>query len=419
MYMKVPYSTQFPGIGGRIKYRYADFIVEVIFSETKVCEVKRFAKEGESFPLTAIPEKESGKEHLHCDLEKINKDLNFVIKKMARFIHCSKKRIGYSGLKDKRGVTCQRISFFSPHIEAVKNFHSRGIELRNPSWEKDRIELGTHKGNRFTIIIRNIAGEKKELKKRVEEALTEMEKEGIANFFGEQRFGGMRNITHLVGKDIVHGRFEQAVTRYLTSSFPKEKEEIKEARNHLSTTQDYAKALKAFPQECQFERALCNHLNKNPNDFVGALGVFPKNMRYLFTHAYQSYLFNRIIEKRLSTGIGLKRTNGDILIDSNPTAPLYGYSSEHATGTPGEIETEILEEEGVSRELFKVKEMPELSSTGTRKSIVLTPKNAQLISIEADEYFPEKRALTIRFDLPKGTYATTLVRELIKEGEHA
>jgi tRNA pseudouridine13 synthase len=409
------FSTNAKGIGGQIKRRYTDFVVEEVRPGGRVCEAKRFIEAGtHESEKVAVPERKEGFDQLHFDLEKINKDTNFVVKQLSRYLQCSRKRIGYAGMKDKRAVTCQRVSLFEPDLSRVENFWSRGIQLRNPSWEKERLDLGMLKGNRFAVKVRDIGLEGEEIGKRVKACFDEMEKEGIANFFGEQRFGGIRQITHLVGRHFVKEEFEEGVMLYLTHFVEGEEEEVKQARKRLAETNDFAEATKLFPVKFRYERAIIHHLCKFPKDFVGAFGKLPKQLRYLFTHAYQSYLFNKVIEERLGQGIGLKRIKGDILVDGFPAAPLFGFESELASGKPGEIEKHVLEEEGIALGQFRVKKMAEISSKGARKSLVLRPENLNLVGIEEDEFFPGKRTCTVSFELSKGNYATTVLREIMK-----
>ena len=237
---------------------------------------------------------------------------------------------------------------------------------------------------------------------------------GIANYFGEQRFGGIRKITHLVGREFIRGNAREAVMLYLTHTNEKEQEDIREARERLAETNDFSEASNVFPLKYRYERAMIHHLCKFPNDFVGAFAKLPKQLRYLFTHAYQSYLFNRVIDERFRNGIGLKSVKGDILIENHPTAPLFGFESELAAGKAGEIEEMVLRKEGVELREFRVKRTPELSSKGTRKSIVLVPKHLRLLGIHKDEFFEGKLAARVSFELPKGSYATTVLRELMK-----
>ncbi|MBN2067930.1 MAG: tRNA pseudouridine(13) synthase TruD [Candidatus Diapherotrites archaeon] len=407
------YSTSCKGIGGQIKRRYTDFVVEEILPDGRVCSAKRFLEQGtHEFEPLEIPENR-GEEQLHLHMEKINRDVNFCIRGIARFLQCSNRRIGYAGMKDKRAVTCQRVSIFKPNLERLQEFSSQGIQLRNAEWSNERIELGMLKGNSFTIIVRDISLNEKELGKRIGECFKEMES-GIANYFGEQRFGGIRGITHIVGREFIRGNMKQGVMLYLTHSDEREEEEIRQARERLAETNNFSEASRLFPVKFRYERAIIHHLCKYPNDFVGAFGKLPKQLRYLFTHAYQSYLFNRVIDERLRQGIGLKRVKGDILIENRPTAPLFGFESALAKGKAGEIEEKVLQEEGLQLQQFKVKQMPELSSKGARKSILLVPENMRLLNVSKDEFYEGMLAATVSFSLEKGNYATTVLRELMK-----
>lgn len=409
------FSTRAKGIGGQIKRRYTDFVVEEVRPDGRVCEATRFVEEGthESVKVK-VPERKPGFEHLHLDLEKINRDTNFALRQLSRYLQCSRKRIGYAGMKDKRAVTCQRISLFQPEVERLQSFWSRGMQLGNASWDKERLDLGMLKGNRFTVTVRDIGLGRNELEKRVRECFAEMKDRGIANFFGEQRFGGIRQITHLVGKEFINGDFEKGVMLYLTHTVEGEEEEVGKARKRLAETRDFSEASRLFPVKFRYERAIIHHLCRYPKDFVGAFGKLPKQLRYLFTHAYQSFLFNKVIEERLGLGIGLKTVKGDILADGLPTAPLFGFESVLASGRPGEIEKRVLEEAGIGLGQFRVKKMAEISSKGARKSVVLKPENMELVGIQEDEFFPGRLECTVSFELGKGNYATTVLRELMK-----
>ncbi|MDD5148101.1 MAG: tRNA pseudouridine(13) synthase TruD [Candidatus ainarchaeum sp.] len=411
------YSTSSKGIGGHIKQRYSDFIVEEI-AESGIAEVKRFLLEDALNKATPIvvPERplEREKSQLLCELEKYNADVNFVLRRLSRFLQLSRKRFGYAGLKDKRAITCQYLTIFDPDPEKLELFRSRTIDLRPLKWQGERIEIGSLKGNRFVITIRRLELEEKELRKRIEAFFKEAEKNGIANFFGEQRFGGVRRVTHLVGREFVNGNLKEAVMLFLTMQGEKEREDIKNARKNLSETLDFSAASKSFPVEYRPERALIHHLCRYPNDFAGAFRKLQKQLRFLFTHAYQSYLFNRIIEERLKSGAGLKPIEGDVLIGGIATAVLPGFESELASGKAGEIEKKILEEEGIGLAKFRVEEMPEVSSKGARKEIVLFPEKMRLLEIGKDEFNEGRLFAKISFELSKGNYATTVLAELMK-----
>jgi tRNA pseudouridine13 synthase len=169
--------------------------------------------------------------------------------------------------------------------------------------------------------------------------------------------------------------------------------------------------------ECRFERSLIHHLCKYPKDFAGAWRKMPKNLRFMFTHAFQSFLFNQVIEERLKQGFGLEAVECDILEDNLPTGPLYGFESKLASGKPGEIEKKVLAKEGFGLSDFKIKVIPELSSKGMRKKIVLFPQDLKLLGIAPDEFNEGKLKATVSFALEKGAYATVVLKELTKSTE--
>ncbi len=412
------YLTTTPALKGRVKQRYADFIVEEVLTDGYVCKAQRFNKSWEEREQREmkVPERKD-EEHLLLDMEKINTDSSAAMAIISRGLNVSKKRIGYAGLKDKRAITCQRISIYMPDAGLVERFGVKGIEIRNPIWNNKRVELGELKGNQFIITIREIAQSEEEIRKIVEEFGREANEVGLPNFYGNQRFGGKRQITHRVGKLLLLGKFEEAVMLYLTDTYEEEKEEIKQARINLAKTRDYKKALREFPMETRAEKAMLNHLVNYPNDFAGAFTELPEKMRYLFTHAVQSDIFNKILTKRITKygAKALEKIDGDVLVNGVPAIILPGFESVYAEGEAGEIEREVMKNEELTFESFKTNKLSELSSKGERKEIVLRAENFKLEKIEDDIFNEGKKVLVISFFLSKGNYATTVLRELLKE----
>jgi len=412
------FFTTTKAIKAKVKQRYSDFIVEEVLKNGEKCSVERFhipyeqrVQRGEMI----IPQRKN-EEHLLLDMEKINYDTATAMALISRGLNVSKKRIGYAGLKDKRAITCQRISIYLPETDLIKRFGVKGVELRNPKWSDKRVELGDLNGNQFTITLRDI-GENEEEIKNIINGFSKQAEKGVPNLFGNQRFGGKRMVTHKVGRLMLKGKFEEAVMLYLTETYEEEKEDIKNARINLAKTRDYKQALREFPFDARPERAIINHLIKFPNDYSGAFGVLPKKIRYLFSHAVQSDIFNKIIMERIKQfgEKALESIEGDVLIDGVPAVLLSGFESTYAEGKAGEIEKKIMQEENLSFEDFKTDKMSELSSKGDRKQIVLKPENFKIEKIFADEFNEGKKAVTMSFFLTKGNYATTILRELIKE----
>ena len=412
------FFTKSPALKGRVKQRYSDFMVEERLIDGTVCKIKRFNtpfEERETITEIIIPTR-GEEEYLLVEMEKINYDTATALALLSRGLNVSKKRIGYAGLKDKRAITCQQISIYLPDEGLIKKFGVKGLEIRNPKWSKDRTELGHLKGNEFIITIRDISNTEEEIKKILEEFIIESEK-GVPNFFGNQRFGGKRMITHRVGRLLLAGKFEEAVMLYLTETYEEEKIELKNARINLAKNKDLKQSLREFPFDARTERAIINHLVKTPTDFAGAFGVLPKKIRYLFSHAVQSDIYNKILEKRMEKykEHALEPIDGDVLVEGIPAIILPGYESTFATGKAGEIEQQVMAEVGITFEEFKTTKMSELSSQGDRKPLLLKPENFTIEKIFDDEFNEGKKAVTIKFFLSRGNYATTILKELLKE----
>ncbi len=411
--------TSTPGIGGRIKQFCEDFIVEEIGYT--------FSTSLTYLPDKKVPELDWDKvflekkdnDQLLVDMEKFNLSTTTAINEMSRFLRTSKSRFGYAGLKDKRALSVQRISIYEPNKERLSKFYFKTIKIYNPVWSKNRIDIGDLRQNKFTITFRKINGYSKEdLEILFSDFQKQIEKTGLINYFGEQRFGGVRDITHRVGKLILQNNYKEAVMLYLTESTDLETPELQKARQELKEDNNFKKHAYDFPNGTGYERVMLNYLAYNSEDYLGAFKALPKAIQYLFIHAYQSYLFNEIINERIKKGYGIEKIDGDTIINDEIAIPLFGFSSKFSEGLAGIIEHEILDREGITIGAFFNKDHSVFSSKGDYRPIRIPVYDLKLLSIEEDEKnqeeLPGSLSLTLSFTLDKGNYATNLARELIK-----
>lgn len=417
--MDFKYITTTKGIGGRIKQFCEDFIVEEIGYTYSTNLTYLPDKKVSEINWKEVFEKKKDNDQLLVDMEKFNLSTTTAINEMSRFLRTSKKRFGYAGLKDKRAMTVQRISIYEPSEERLSKFYFKNIKIYNPSWSKNRVDIGDLKQNRFTLTFRKIQGlTKDELKELYLDFEKQINQQGLINYFGEQRFGGTRNITHKVGKLLLQHKYEEAVMMYLTEPQELESKELQEARAQLNKDRNFKKHAYDFPTGTGYERVMLNFLANNPDNYLGAFKALPKAIQYLFIHAYQSYLFNEIINERIKRGYGLEKIDGDVVVNGEIMIPLFGFSSKLQEGLAGEISHYILDKEGITLNDFYNKDHSVLSSKGDFRSIRVPVHDLRLISIEEDsknqEEFPGSLSLTLSFTLDKGNYATNLARELIK-----
>jgi tRNA pseudouridine13 synthase len=418
--MDYRYLTTTKGLGGRIKQLPEDFIVEEA-GEGYTTTVKYLPdKKIETIDWKEVFEKRKpGEDHLILDMEKHNVSTMHAISEMSRFLRLSKSRFGYAGLKDKRSISSQKISLYDPTIDRLSKFYFKDIKTYNPLWSSKKIDIGDLEENKFTITIRQIQGfSEKEVEEIILKAFKEIEEKGLINYFGEQRFGGSREITAKVGKELLYKNYKEAILLYLTSPSEYESEEMTLARKDILETKDFKKWASSFPSRSGFEVTMLNHLANNPEDYLGAFKALSKSMQFLFLHAYQSYLFNEIINLRIDKGYFLEPLEGDKIINGKIHLQLFGHDSKFLEGKAGEVEKEIFKKEKVDFKHFFNRDYSVLSCKGDFRPVLTFPKDLKFLSVSLDdlnqEELPGSLKATVSFTLDKGQYATVLIRELIK-----
>ncbi|MCC7555425.1 MAG: tRNA pseudouridine(13) synthase TruD [Methanoculleus marisnigri] len=400
------YASDAPGIGGRLRASAADFVVEEL----------------------PLPISDPDGPYLICRLTKTNWELQRAVKEIAKRLGISHRRIAWAGTKDKNAVTTQFISIYNVTPEAVEQVHLADISLEVVGRSQHPLSLGSLAGNRFDIVIRDCIEDG--LPARVQ-AATEVASAGIPNYYGLQRFGVVRPVTHLVGERILKGDYEGGVATYIGRGYPRESEEAQRARTHFAETRDARAALADLPVRMTYERAMANHLVANPGDYAGALRALPPKLLSLLVSAYQSYLFNRALSSRIDAGMSLTEPEvGDRLLFANGREDIVSARNRQAAlmhvrrgrcrialfipgsgqvtsrGPMDEMMQELMTESGIDAGDFeRASRFVETAFSG-----VLRP-----ISLSADVETEVSGAdVRLKFTLPPGHYATTVCREYMK-----
>ena len=222
------FFTPYKGIGGVIKQFPEDFVVE---------EVPILPPPGDGNYTIAFVEAKNWETHQ-------------LIYHMARSLGISEQAIGIAGIKDKRAVTKQAMSFQCP-MEKLRGLSLPRVRVGILYRSYHPISRGELIGNIFRVKIRDADIDEERIRRISED----IEKAGgFPNFFGIQRFGITRPITHLVGKYIVLGDFKKAVMTYIANPVKGEGKESYDARKYLQETMDFSEALKMYPKNLLFEK---------------------------------------------------------------------------------------------------------------------------------------------------------------------
>jgi tRNA pseudouridine13 synthase len=438
------YGTSSSGVGGVIRQRVEDFVVREVLVDGSKAEITLSKRDTEQGALGSSSVKNR---YLLCVLVKRNWDTFLAVKAVAKQLGISTKRVQFAGIKDAKAVTAQHITVEDVSAEEIQKIQAKDIEIYPIGYFRNKLSSYYLLGNHFYITIRAISHSKSKTKERVTKTIEELRVIGGApNFFGHQRFGTTRPITHLVGKAIIQQNFEKAAMLYLAKSSPHEHPESRWAREQLQKTQDFKQALKNFPKQLHYERLMLNHLAKKPDDFITAFRKLPPKLGRLFPQACQAYLFNKFLSKRIEKGLLLNRTEvGDYVVNVKRSGlpmlrmrriastktlaevnksietgkmqlaiPLVGFKQRPSKGVQGEIEKQILQEEDIAMENLKIERMPETSLRGELRTAIVPLNNFLLEEISEDYANPSKHKAKISFTLYRGSYATTVLRELMK-----
>ena len=308
-----------------------------------------------------------GGEYLHFTLYKENKDTMEVLFFLASQLKLHIKNFSFAGTKDRRGVTVQRIAVHRVRKERIEGLNklARGWRLGGPwIYQNDGLDLGFLTGNEFSITLRDarFSGEEgdwsndqrlEHAQNVIKTATHKLAKHGFLNHYGLQRFGTHETGTHITGMRMLKGDLKGAVDSILAYDAALVKEKGRDQNNTKNNSNDDADANaqnKRLPQDdiarakaihtffntgsssealshylgnrFQAEKGIITHLGKtdrktgmkpNQNDYQGALMQIQRNLRLMYVHAYQSYVWNTVAGRRWEL-FGDKVVGGDLVV---------------------------------------------------------------------------------------------------------
>jgi tRNA pseudouridine13 synthase len=430
------YATKTQGVGGKIKASVDDFIVEEVLVDGSK------ASTSGAVPSRVIGSSMQKQRFLLCAMVKRNWDTFIATKNVAKSLGIDQARIQFAGIKDAKAVTAQHITIENVSLEDTEKVDVKDVKVTPIGYIREMLSLFYLLGNNFTITIRNADIPEADAKNRIEQTIQELNSlGGIPNYFGHQRFGTTRPITHLVGKALTQGCFEEAAMLFLAKTSPYEHPSSRQARQTLQDTHDFIAASENFPNQLRFERLMLNHLAQNPTDYVGAFQRLQPKLQALFVQAHQSYLFNRFLSGRVKRGLPLneavvgdfvvgversglplttveKAVTAENLVQINMAVksgkmrvalPIFGMKQKLSGGVMGEIEREVLEAEGIGECPVRLNELSRAGGKGGLRT-VLTPVKDFKLNASGD-------SVQVSFMLLRGCYATVLLREIIKPSD--
>lgn len=335
--------------------------------------------------------------------------------------HIDRRRLSFGGLKDRHAHTIQHFTLFRGPERKLTH---QGFTVAYLGQVETPFTSGNIRGNRFNLVLRALA--EKELSNALL-ALPQVRDFGVPNYFDDQRFGSVAG-GNFVAKAMVLGEYEEALRLALTAPYehdrgPKKKEKavLRACWGNWATCQE------KLPQGDA--RCIVQYLVEHPGDYQGALTRLRPELRTLYLSAYQSHLWNRMLaawltahlrsDQVVSASLHLGRVPMHRTLDPDQlaslrtlTLPLASPKAILADDDPRKPFLDaILREENVTLEQFKLKGFREMFfSRGERAALCLPEEMSWAPGY--DEGGPLRRALRLTFTLPRGCYATLIVKRL-------
>jgi tRNA pseudouridine13 synthase len=359
-------------------------------------------------------------EHTFVEIEKRGITTLEALRRISRALNVQEREIGYAGMKDARGVTRQTLSIPRMAPEHLIALELPGIKALSAMRHRNKLKLGHLAGNHFRIRIRNVGDD---AIAKTEKTLAILVERGVPNYFGQQRYGAQGN-SHLIGRALLKRDYQEAIDAIMGDP-AQVRDERWQAAIAAYRRGDPEESLRLFPAHCRTEREILQRLVKRPEAWEKAFQAVHPRLKGLYLSAFQSSQFDSLLDERLDTfdrvmngDLAWKHDNGSCFLvedeikeagraqrfEISPSGPLFGCKIKLPAGQPLAMEEKLLQTEGLILADF---DLPGgLRIEGGRRPLRVPLGEAYPL--------PDNDGIILQFSLPKGSYATSVLREIMK-----
>jgi tRNA pseudouridine13 synthase len=355
-------------------------------------------------------------------LEKVGWSTPDALAAIRRRWQIGPERLSYGGLKDRHASTVQ---FLTIHRGPRRRLTHQRVTLSYLGQVERPYTSTDIRANRFRICLRDLSPSEVNF---ADLALQEVRADGVPNYFDDQRFGSVSPGGEFIARQLVLGRFEEALKLALAGPYEYDRAPQKREKAILHEHWgDWALCKKRLPRG--HARSLADYLVHHPGDYRGAVARLRPELRGLYLSAYQSDLWNRMLAAWLRERLpaeqiihvdlrlgpmpmhrcldGEQRRALETLMLPLPSARMR-FEPDDARAT---LVQSVLAEEGIQVEQMKIKGVRELFfSKGERAGLCL-PSGLEW-DLAPDDRHTGREKLNLAFELPRGSYATLIVKRV-------
>jgi tRNA pseudouridine13 synthase len=333
---------------------------------------------------------------------------------VCRRWNLDRRQVSFGGLKDRHAVTTQYLTIEDgPAVDlSLDDISLTYLGRTDRPFTSDDVTA-----NRFAITLRSLSEPEAD---RAVAAAQDLTRTGLPNYFDDQRFGSLGPGGEFIGRELVRGNFEAALKLALAAPYEFDRSESRRAKAHLSKHWgNWAKCRNVLPRD------LAVFLRRRPTDFRGAVERLQPELQGLHLAAYQSYLWNNTLARWLkdslpADALGTIRTKYSLLpVPMRPSEafaalviPLPSARMQPVPDAPWwPALAAVLDEEGLTLDRMKVPGLRRPFFSKGERAACVRPGG---LTVEPgdDETHPGRKKLPLRFDLPRGAYATMVVKRL-------
>jgi tRNA pseudouridine13 synthase len=370
--------------------------------------------------LTDFPINKTGAYHVYR-LEKRLWNTMDALSHLARLNNITMTDINYGGKKDRYAHTFQYLTVKDKPLQ--ENTNNENLIIKHLGRANEAFGPKFISGNKFDIVIRDL---KKEDAAYIRERLADIQKYGFANYFGDQRFGSYDKNLGFFTEKFLKAHYSGALQCLLCSIYSEDKKEEKERKkNILAQWGDFKVCMSSA--KTVTEKRCFELLIKKSKAFLNCIHLFPPHEIGMYFSAYQGYLWNimlaKLIEKNIENKVPVSIKEWQFQTYRHLSEPELTRLKSIKLPVPGirpyfpddmteKIYDETLREADLHQGRFSLRHYRKAIIKSFPREAIVIPQDLKILNTSEDELYPMKHKLALSFILPRGCFATMLLKHV-------